>query len=443
MKIETIVKSDTRFRDGLADIRIKTELGQEHQLDLPFRDMYRRCGVPSRRALDLLIVAGVCYIIDKTVSRADAADGWTRQLEISIAVSDTEPWKLVSRELAETLTFLTGDVWVLDFYQSPVPLFEVPESGSEPLISPTQAVSLFSGGLDSLAGAVDLLSSAVPEKVLFIGHYDSGGPKKIQGELASRLNEHYPNRFGIEHIRVSHRPSKGVEETLRSRSFVFIALGLYAAQAFGTNTPLYMFENGLIALNVPLTPSRRGSCSTRTMHPYYLHKIRGVMSALGISNPIFNPYALKTKGECLTECRNREILFQLADTSVSCSHASRRQYWKRKSANNCGYCVPCIFRRAALRAAGLDRGDVYGMDVLTGELTVDDQLESSTDLRAVTDFLRRPCTVGAIRKELLATAYFPDLEAHAEMACRGFAELRRWFESASLKSEKLTTAEHA
>ncbi len=64
----------------------------------------------------------------------------------------------------------------------------------------------------------------------------------------------YPYRFAIEHIRVAHRPAEAAEETLRSRSFVFIALGLYGAQAAGLQTPLYMFENGFIALNVPLTP---------------------------------------------------------------------------------------------------------------------------------------------------------------------------------------------
>jgi hypothetical protein len=257
--------------------------------------------------------------------------------------------------------------------------------------------------------------------------------------LAAKLGEEFPNRFDIEHVRVAHRPIKAAEETLRSRSFVFIALGLYAAQAFGPTTPLYTFENGLIALNIPLTPSRNGSCSTRTMHPYYLHRLRAVVKALGIANEITNPYALKTKGECITDLKRRDVLAGLADMSVSCSHSSRRQLWVRKSSKNCGYCVPCLFRRAAMYKAGVDDGQQYGLDVLTGELGLGDKLESANDLRAVSDFIRQPLTPALMRKKLIAVAQFPDLDCYAALACRGFAEVRTWL----AQTGSITATKHA
>jgi hypothetical protein len=140
------------------------------------------------------------------------------------------------------------------------------------------------------------------------------------------------------------------------------------------------------------------------------------------------PYALKTKGECLSACKDQEILRQLANTSVSCSHASRKQDWVRKSAINCGYCIPCIFRRAALSKVGLDDGSLYGIDVLAGELNPTDEIESANDLRAVVDFLRGPLSPAALRKAIISTALFPDLDAHAEMASRGFHEVKGWLE---------------
>jgi len=426
MRIETFVNSACRMRDGLADIRVRTEDGQEHQMDLPFGDLYRRCGLPSSMALDLLITASICYMIDKTVPRASAIDGWTRELQVRLPVSDPQCWAQVGEELARTLTFLTGDLWSLEFFSTPQPMFQDPEGNRLPLTSSTQAVSLFSGGLDSLAGAIDLLSAADTGRILLIGHYDSSGPRKVQSVLAAKLTESFPNRFDIEHVRVAHRPEKAAEETLRSRSLVFIALGLYAAQAFGPRTPLYMFENGLIALNIPLTPSRNGSCSTRTMHPYYLHRLRAILRALGITNEIINPYALKTKGECITECKCRDVLVRLVDTSVSCSHASRRQQWARRDRNNCGYCVPCLFRRAALYKAGLDDGQQYGLDVLAGELGVEDELVSADDLRAVSDFIQQPLTSAMMHKKLITVAQFPDLDSYALLACRGFAEVKTW-----------------
>ena len=162
------------------------------------------------------------------------------------------------------------------------------------------------------------------------------------------------------------------------------------------------------------------------MHPYYLSRIREITRSLGIGNSILNPYELKTKGECITQSKDIDALKGLVNISVSCSHALRRQHWRRRNAKNCGYCVPCIFRRAALHKARMDSSSLYGIDVLGGELTERDQLESANDLRAIRDFLRDPVTANTARKLLLATAPLPNLDAYAQLVCRGFAEVKAW-----------------
>jgi 7-cyano-7-deazaguanine synthase in queuosine biosynthesis len=380
-------------------------------------------------------------VVDKTVPRSSTENGWTRELEVSVPVSEPKAWSKVADELAETLCFLTGDEWTLSFRKAEEALF-VPPKGEPlplPVDSGVRTVCLFSGGLDSLGGAIDILSDAKNGKVLLIGHYDGAGSRSVQVQLAAELEKAYPNRFAVEHIRVAHRPAEAAEGTLRSRSLVFIALGLYGAQSVGPNAPLYMFENGFIALNVPLTPSRRGSCSTRTMHPYFLYRLRAVTTVLGITNPIINPYGLMTKGECVAECKNKNLLARLADISVSCSHSSRHQYWVRTTAKNCGYCVPCICRRAALFKAGLDNGQGYGRDIIAGELTVADQIESANDLRAVTDFLDNSPSEAVLRKRILAVARFPDIDAHAKLVLRGIAELKAFLNS---KATKVASHKH-
>src|SRR5579862_669878 len=241
MKLDVFENPAARAADGLADIRIRNEAGQEVQLDLPFRDLYRRCGLPSQTALDLLLVAGCCYVIDKTVARSVAStDGWTRTLEVSMPVSDPTLW-VAAEDLSKALTFLTGDTWHLSFTQREQPAFIAPAKEPTPMFEAAEAVCLFSGGLDSLAGAIDLLSDAAPQRVLLVGHYDSPGPRKVQTALASKLVAWRPKRVKDLHVRVAHRPAEAAEESLRSRSFVFVALGIYAAQAFGPQTPLYMF----------------------------------------------------------------------------------------------------------------------------------------------------------------------------------------------------------
>lgn len=52
----------------------------------------------------------------------------------------------------------------------------------------------------------------------------------------------------------------------------------------------------------------------------------------------------------------------------------------------------------------MDNGQSYGRDVTAGELTVEDQMESANDLRAVTDFLNTSPSETDLRKKVLAVA---------------------------------------
>jgi hypothetical protein len=53
---------------------------------------------------------------------------------------------------------------------------------------------------------------------------------------------------------------------------------------------LFVCENGLIALNPPLTPRRIGSHSTRTAHPHFLANVQDILSASGLPIIIANPF---------------------------------------------------------------------------------------------------------------------------------------------------------
>jgi hypothetical protein len=158
-----------------------------------------------------------------------------------------------------------------------------------------------------------------------MGHYETSGPRSQQITPHEKLRLKYPNRTKLIQVRVAKRPAKNEEPSLRSRSVVFLALGLYAAIESGGEIPLLAPENGLIALNLPLTLSRVGSCSTRTMHPFYLNSFREVVAGLGIENKITNPLELKTKADCVSECLNGDLLKAMGPYNVSCAHGARRQ----------------------------------------------------------------------------------------------------------------------
>jgi hypothetical protein len=111
-------------------------------------------------------------------------------------------------------------------------------------------------------------------------------------------------------------------------------------------------ENGLIALNVPLDPLRLGAFSTRTTHPFYIARWNELLGKLGIAGRIENPYWDKTKGEMVARCGNPSLLAGLAPKSMSCSSPTKGR-WLGRRAGHCGFCLPCLIRRAALR--GTDR----------------------------------------------------------------------------------------
>lgn len=427
MNIEVIALPH-RQNDGLVVVEVRVPDLEPRRLDISFEELRRYCGHTDALALDFLTVASICYVVDKLSKRSLFADGWTRDLKVSLPVSDPQLWNGVADDFANLLGFLTSDSWELSFMPLSQPHWKPVRRKHKFYPYKADAVCLFSGGLDSLTGALNLLSSQPDAKLLLVGHHD--GQAKEQKDLYDVIRSHYPERERLLRVRVGHKPRAAPETTLRSRSLVFMALGIYAARSYGSNVPLYAPENGVIALNVPLTPSRVGACSTRTMHPFFLDSLRDALTKIGISNPIINPLEFKTKGECLAECLDLPLLERLASASVSCSHATRRQLWneaRRSTANNCGYCVPCLFRRASMQVIGKDDGDHYGLDVCKNELKPTAQLKSANDLRAMLGFLNENYSAEQLDEILKLITPLDEPEKRAKMVVRGFDEVRALF----------------
>jgi len=154
-------------------------------------------------------------------------------------------------------------------------------------------------------------------------------------------------------------PDAGSENSTRSRSFLFLASGAFAGSGLGKPFELTIPENGFIALNVPLDSTRLGPNSTRTTHPFYLHRWNELLAVIGIVGEVRNPYWDKTKGEMVQSCRKPELLRDLVATSVSCAHPSLGRYHGDRY-SHCGLCVPCLIRRAAIEHAWGRRGDPTG-----------------------------------------------------------------------------------
>jgi 7-cyano-7-deazaguanine synthase in queuosine biosynthesis len=215
--------------------------------------------------------------------------------------------------------------------------------------------------LDSLTGAIDLLEEG--HRLVLVSHYDYGQLASTQQVLADALTKHYgPDRVYHVAMRVQ---LEGPELTLRSRSLLYLALGLTAVTAFPGGLPLFIPENGWISLNPPLTLNRLGTYSTRTTHPHFLGELVALWQQVGLIQELENPYQNLTKGEMLAQCRNLSLLEKLAPLSISCARPVVGR-WQGEPVGACGYCYPCLVRRAAIHSLGWDRGQDYRVNVLAG-----------------------------------------------------------------------------
>lgn len=309
---------------------------------------------PSEIGLDLLIIAAHVYAADTRISRAEQSqDSWTREIRLVVPVSDPDRWQGVTHTLTRILDFLTGDRWKVGFRSRPEQFAHIASPQATLFPSPFDEVSLFSGGLDSLIGAIDLLESG--RTPLLISHAGEGATSDAQNTLFSKLKQHY-NRSLFNRLRVWMVLPNGLvknvspESSTRGRSFLFFAIGVFAGSGLGSNFILRVPENGLIALNVPLDTLRLGSNSTRTTHPFYMARWNELLKELGINGCVENPYWDKTKGEMAAACANSPLLESIVADSLSCASPAKGR-WKGHGIEHCGYCLPCLIRRAALDAA--------------------------------------------------------------------------------------------
>ena len=306
--------------------------------------------------LDLYQIALVVYVWDLNTQRSGREP---RDFRALIPVSNKDKWIAVKNHLEAMLGFLTGDNFTFHFAQG-----NAGEQGFEVTKSNETSISLFSGGLDSLAGVKWLVDAG--KKPLLTSHQPAGLVSGAQKELVNKLHEHV-GEIDWYQIRAAAKARSGLRGkvyTQFSRSFLYLTLGSLFALQLGIDQ-IYIFENGTLALNIPLTQSRIYS-NTRTVHPRFLQDYEKLLSDLfGSHVRIENPFVNKTKGE-VVKLLDAEGFRELLKVTVSCPEL-RRLSWqgvKVSVVRHCGICFPCIIRRIAVHNAGLWESDgQYNMNV--------------------------------------------------------------------------------
>jgi len=369
--------------------------------------LWRRFGRKSLSTIneDFLVIASCIFSADKRIPRNQSPDNWTRTIKLSIPVLELEKWNSVKEELEYTIGFLSGDKWIFDFRHTDLKL-RANKKNTKNLISTQKfnSVSLFSGGLDSFCGALSLSESN--QNTIYLGFREYSLLTSRQRELFEAIKNHYPHidnellLFSVNPLAPKQNGGEtkklSIESSSRSRSLLFIAGAISVASIIDKEAPVYIPENGFIGVNVPLTDSRMGSCSTRTTHPIFLKSLNKILKKVGIENKVLNFYWNKSKGEILEEHQNNEVFKQYAHRTLSCSHPCLSRYDKKKSDRvvvpcNCGYCYPCLIRKASFVKVGIDNTNYNPLYDLSKEFILNhNNLEGrASDLKAVLFSLRR------------------------------------------------------
>jgi 7-cyano-7-deazaguanine synthase in queuosine biosynthesis len=303
-----------------------------------------RFGTPTSIELDLLLIAASVFSVDRGTPRGERED-FARRLELSIPIVNVGRLQPLAGAIEDVLRFLSNDFWHIEFRQHAGAI----EAFAEGKMQEGQ-VLLFSGGLDSLAAAIEFRN---PGPLVLVSHITRGRQtRNVQERLAGILAD---SGTSLPHYQllVSSRDVPGfdhdIEGSQRTRSFMFLILAALAARRVGRRELLMIAENGQMAIHLPLNTARIGAFSTHTAHPDVLDSMQTIIStALGSTYRISNPYVSLTKAEVVQ--RVWTALRGAVPVTVSCWRNARLP----EGVTHCGECVPCMIRRVAIETHGDD-----------------------------------------------------------------------------------------
>lgn len=363
-------------------------------------------GSPSPVVADLLDLAAAVYLADLALPRG-RNEQFVRDVGLHVPVREPELWRNLKSEVNYLLYLLTGDNIAVTFHERRT---EAESKGSPVSVAPTDCdcVCLLSGGVDSLAGAVALLRTG--RRPLFVTHR-SGNPTAAEAQrfVIEALRRFRPS---LRHVLVTLMPRSSVgtlpfppadvrEPSRRSRSLLFMALGIAAAAGLGS-TEVYACDNGVLTVALPLSASRVGGLSTRSTHPAVLGRLSALCRDLGLTCQVINPFVYQTKTELIRDVLRPVLSLDEIQATVSCWMTGRRH-------RQCGGCVPCLLRRVSMLAAGLP-DEAYEMDLLArpGDYVGTDAYVNTVDFLSYVNRLSALSNADL----LLSAPALLDLQAH-------------------------------
>ncbi|QYX32019.1 7-cyano-7-deazaguanine synthase [Sphaerospermopsis torques-reginae] len=311
---------------------------------------------------DLIDLAVAIYTSDRLAPQN--LTGKQRRFNVILPVRHPE---LLSAEtfltkLDNLLKWTTDSEWIFDFQKRIAPERLV-EQQSLPLAPKGCEVTLWSGGLDALAGLYTRLLMYPEKRFILFGTGSNGIMSACQERVYKQIQSIFPGRCYLFRlpIRFDDSSEQPKNKLSRARGVVFTLLGSACAYLMGEKV-LCLYENGIGAINLPYRESAVGLDHSRSVHPLTLLMVSELVSELlGEEFQVKNPFLFWTKAEmCKALAKNGRD--DLPPLTMSCDSPHRQKPVQ------CGYCSSCLLRRQSLAASTIKDRTRYV--VLHGERPV-------------------------------------------------------------------------
>jgi hypothetical protein len=304
------------------------------------------------KALDLVVIMGSIYCADI----GKHAGSNPRLLSIDIPIHNPSLWYYHKEQVEDLAHWVSGDTYELLFSQNknaPFKEYTLPINFQLP-------TTLFSGGLDSLAGAYHNFKCGLESD--YIGFIN----KDEEHTHQKKIGGFYKNVFSsVSKIHLIEKPKiPKTHYTQATRSLLYIALAV-ANSHFNKSKDVYLYENGILSLN----PEISGRFTTKTTHPKTLYKYNLLISSVGFEIKVNHPFMFNTKGQIIHKMNN-DFKGKIKQTFTCGAGRSPGNSHK----GQCGICVPFILRKVSLASYENEKYDCiyhYSYEIKFSDITND------------------------------------------------------------------------
>ncbi len=307
---------------------------------------------------DLVVLAGAVAYADRKVRRK-RAEGWRRELLLTVPVSDPKFWNKpeIMTALIDAVDYVSGDHWSFHFVEGFQAL--VTQQSSLDFTRGNYVVLPFSDGMDSFL-QWQLLRKEEPNTNVLRVHTSSRASNGKRNRQIDLVADKADQRLAMP---VSLSVGDHAEPTYRTRTFLFFVMAALASHKSGS-TRIVIGENGVGMMGPSMVPFG-DEAPHRTTHPAFTQRIAVFLNrVLGGRITFEHPQQFLTKGQVLRRAVDLGVTGW--EKTHSCTLGPRHRLDKKA----CGICGGCLLRRTAVHAAGL-KDDGYFWNDLSGK-TLDD-----------------------------------------------------------------------